>query len=436
MSLIEACEKNNLELVKQKIISGEKINIQDSMGRTPLYIACAKGNLEIVKVLIENGADINRELTNGDTPLYKACKEGDLDIVIYLINKGAQIHKRNNIGDTPLMYACLGQNTDIVKYLVDSGADVNVHNREKKTPLYLADTIAAYKVSNYLIKKGAYDPRVSIKEMYGATDLQEKCWDGNLEEVERLLDEGANINEQDREGYNVLDYACWRNDARMIDLLIDRGINLDMDMCVPLLDVAIKEEDERLIDKCIRIFENIGKNMSDGFVKLINAIEGVGKLLKTVGQKFIDKLKKFWMNLVNIVKTKAPVRERENGVEENIAEIEEYGEIEETKRIFRDRCCKGNLEEVKELVNRGLKIDEEDENGEFPLHNACFGKNPDLIKFLVESGGDINIEDVDRHTPLHIACMLGDFDIVKCLVDMGADVNKENVNRHTPLYVA
>jgi hypothetical protein len=58
------------------------------------------------------------------------------------------------------------------------------------------------------------------------------CWQGDLNEVERLLDEGVNINIQDDDGFTPLIIAIVNKDIDLVELLIEKGA-----------DVSIKDND-------------------------------------------------------------------------------------------------------------------------------------------------------------------------------------------------
>lgn len=48
---------------------------------------------------------------------------------------------------------------------------------------------------------------------------------GDLEDVERILNEGADVDEQDSNGENALMHAAWEGHVDIAQLLVDKGIN-------------------------------------------------------------------------------------------------------------------------------------------------------------------------------------------------------------------
>ena len=78
LSLYEAAESNNLDLLKQEINAGVNIDAAEGKdGETALHRAATRGNLEAAKLLIEKGADPNvRRKKKGYTPLDLANRRG------------------------------------------------------------------------------------------------------------------------------------------------------------------------------------------------------------------------------------------------------------------------------------------------------------------------------------------------------------------------
>jgi ankyrin repeat protein len=61
----------------------------------------------------------------------------------------------------------------------------------------------------------------------------------------------------------------------------------------------------------------------------------------------------------------------------------------------------GDLNKVKELVEKGAFIMEFDENKDTPMHIACKYKKWDIIKFLLDNGGALSmlIHNNDKELP-------------------------------------
>ena len=134
MSIHEAADEGNIEVVKQHLADGTDVNEKDDVQMTPLHYAYTK---EIAELLIENGADVNAKDDGGGTPLNAAALSGHKEIVELLIAKGADVNVMRFDG-TPLHLAAAVGNKEIIEILIAKGADVNLKTFNK-TPIDAAN---------------------------------------------------------------------------------------------------------------------------------------------------------------------------------------------------------------------------------------------------------------------------------------------------------
>ncbi len=133
---LEACERGNLQVVKDSISSGVKVNQRGTQGKfsgkTALMVAAMKGKKEIVRILISNGADLNyqedatgslkRQAFDGFTALLYAADSDQEEVVKILVNNGANVNQKSKTGISPLSLAKLWQNDDMIRALKNAGA--------------------------------------------------------------------------------------------------------------------------------------------------------------------------------------------------------------------------------------------------------------------------------------------------------------------------
>ena len=67
-TLHKACDKGNIEAVKQFLAYGADVNVKDKGGFTSLHSAAWNSHKEIAELLIDNGADVNAKDEEGDSP--------------------------------------------------------------------------------------------------------------------------------------------------------------------------------------------------------------------------------------------------------------------------------------------------------------------------------------------------------------------------------
>jgi|GEM_PF-2163037 ankyrin repeat protein len=100
----------------------------------------------------------------------------------------------------------------------------------------------------------------------------------------------------------------------------------------------------------------------------------------------------------------------------------------------------GDIEVVRDLIDKGADVNGRDVRGNFPLYAAVVGDHADVVELLIKRGANVNqtkamdvLPVMERNTaPLDAASVVGDETVVEMLVNAGADVNAfANINEET-----
>ena len=93
----------------------------------------------------------------------------------------------------------------------------------------------------------------------------------------------------------------------------------------------------------------------------------------------------------------------------------------------------GDLNKVKELLQKGVKPDERDSFGGTALHAAMFQKNMQIVKLLLQNGFNVNAQGTQNgYTPLHDAVWANNLEAIKLLLGEGAKTNLKGKDGLTP----
>ncbi|QQR49292.1 ankyrin repeat domain-containing protein [bacterium] len=85
-TLCSAASSGDIQTLTTLVVNGENINMQDSMGKTPLHHAIKQGNAQTVEYLLLLGANPNIQDHTNKTPREHALKTNDLEIQSLLFN--------------------------------------------------------------------------------------------------------------------------------------------------------------------------------------------------------------------------------------------------------------------------------------------------------------------------------------------------------------
>ncbi|XP_037025353.1 protein VAPYRIN-like [Bradysia coprophila] len=97
------------------------------------------------------------------------------------------------------------------------------------------------------------------------------------------------------------------------------------------------------------------------------------------------------------------------------------------------KARRGNLNAVKNLIERGANIKATDYAQWTALHVSAFWGRLEVVKYLVEYGADIEARSDQGDTALQLAAGGAQFHVIKYLVEHGADVNTRDEDGNSPL---
>ena len=232
--LIIAAHNGNLDSVKILLRYKADIEARGTLkatngqvveGCSPLLAAALTGHLDVVELLIERNADVESTTARGSTPLRAAAFNGRLDIVSCLVEHGADVNTRHDDGDTPVMATCYNGHMNVVTYLVEHGANIHVQNKDGNTCLHWAAERGHVEVVSKLLALGAneYQDYVNARNNFESTPLMRTCYNGHMDVVTYLVEHGANIHLQDKNGDTCLHNAAERGHVEVVRMLLALG---------------------------------------------------------------------------------------------------------------------------------------------------------------------------------------------------------------------
>ncbi|KAL9010697.1 MAG: hypothetical protein Q9173_004396 [Seirophora scorigena] len=199
---------------------------------TALQCASAFADEATIRVLVAHGADLCVERNDSDfkSALHAASFYGKTDNVTVLLELGSEVNLRGGRYGSSLQAAAIGGHTETIAALLDAGAEVN----EQDVGYYGSALIAAIVGSNHdavrlLLERGA-DPalrsvRAGLKYQYPIIAAA-RLW-GNGEEVQMLIDAGADVNARGGIYHTALQAAAVDGNDETMRVLVDAGAELN-----------------------------------------------------------------------------------------------------------------------------------------------------------------------------------------------------------------
>jgi len=130
---------------------------QDARGRSALHAAAFSDQGESMALLLSHKAKVNIADSVGKTPIMYAAGNGHVAAVELLLEQGADLTVSDRDRNTALHHACFHKREDIALLLLDKIDDsitINMANIELQTPLHIAARNGLVPVVQDLIGKG------------------------------------------------------------------------------------------------------------------------------------------------------------------------------------------------------------------------------------------------------------------------------------------
>ncbi len=447
------------QLIRALLEAGANPNARNDMGMTPLHCVCNTESMELLlaagadarardnndlsvlhrfpllpnwaKLLVQHGADAAARSRAGLSPLYDVQ---DVETARFLVGHGARPDVPDNFGRNALFGAGVLFDAALVRFYVEHGCDPNAPDMGGQTPLHYhhnGETVAA------LLACGA-NPLARCG--YGRTPLHESPW---CEEKTRLLlTAGLDPNVRDEHGNTPLHSLLIR--PEVVSILLEAGADPNAKNNAgetPLNHLYLSESGKVLLEA--------GAEMDDTPLHWAceeNDIQRVRELLEQGASPWV----KGFSGQTPVCRTTSS---------EIVAMLKKEGADLDEQDADGDRPLHwANAEQTRALLEHGADPNATNNEGQSPLHivqsvakaelllaaggsieqavdayggcNVLFGqKNAEVVEWLIAHGADVQHRNEEGETPLHWA---RNVEVAECLLAHGADPLAQDAAGRTP----
>ena len=484
-----AAEKGDETIIQKLLAQKADPSLKDAPGNTSLHLAVQDTgaanryplavsyhtcSIKTVQAIIDNGADVNAVNNKGQTPLWLACCDGQEAFVATMLDAGADPSIADKNGDSCLHAAMNGHcSTGAIQKIVDHGAHVNAVNKDETTPLLLACSTAQAESVELLLTIGA---DANIADADGDTTILnaiEGCCSVNT--MQKLLNNGVNVNITNNTGLTALLKACAYRQTDVVKVLLEAGAdpNIVDDVHYSSLHAAV---DGRCSKHTLRTLIDHGAHIDatrkDGTNALLRACttgqaESVMFLLEAGASANITKHNGnncLHEAIIGHCSAEALQKIVQQGVNVNAVNMEGktalmlacYAKQADSIKILLDRGSDPNISDaggytslhaavsrhctndtLEDIISSKVHLDAQDAIGVTALWLACLYRQQDSVKILLEAGSNPDIASTDRYTCLHAAVNAGcSKNIILAILDHSTDVNVAGTKNETALMLA
>ncbi|MFC1605078.1 ankyrin repeat domain-containing protein, partial [Planctomycetota bacterium] len=298
------------------------------------------------------------------------------------------------------------------------------------------------------------------------TPLLSAATGGHAEVIEVLLANGAKVNKEDSYGYTPLYYAIWSDDKETVKTLISGGADVNKRPAnkrdYPPLIYAIWQGHKSNVEIMLNAGADINTKDETGNSGNTPLYWAAFSSSKDILDLILSRGK--YNNTIHLAACKGDMDRVTTLIEggTDVNNKDKFGCIPLHWAVLADSSAVADylltkgadldakdglgftplknaraLPVVELLISKGADIHAKTtRQGRTKLHGVCFGGDREVVELLIRKGADIHVRDNLGMTPLYRAARGGHASIVELLIEKGADINASDNRGRTPLAVA
>lgn len=232
--LQEAISKQHVSTVSLLLKHGAVPMTLDVQKCSSFHYAARVGNLDILNLLFTDNPSkelallaINLTDIEGRTPLYYAIAHGHKEVEKSLVEQGAVLYKQ---GFIELQHAIHKRDADVVIKMLDDSSPAINSQLQGASQWQFSDIFKLCDDDNFvnsLLKNPRLESRMqSLQLPHQRTLLHVAVIENRLETIKQLIDQGAKLDAQDGLGLTPMHYAAKMGNTEALELLAIAGANL------------------------------------------------------------------------------------------------------------------------------------------------------------------------------------------------------------------
>lgn len=221
-----ACEAGHYQLV-QMMLDQSQLNATNITFLTAFFAAVEHSHVQIAESFFPRGLKLQELRRDFHKPLTLAAKSGCLAMVELMIQEECDVNARDEDGWNALHFASNQGHYQVIERLFTSGVSAKATTLRKETPLLLAVKRSHFPVAERLLRSDNDSSLVSAEDERGQQAIHHVVRAGSLEIFNLLMSNGGKINVENSIGWQPLHIAAAYGHLTLVERLLQQGANIE-----------------------------------------------------------------------------------------------------------------------------------------------------------------------------------------------------------------
>lgn len=221
-----ACEAGHYELV-QMLLNQSNLNPTNMSFLAAFFAAVEYGHVQIAESFFPRGLKLRELRNDSHKSITIAAKGGGLAMVELMINENCDINARDENGWNALHFSSYYGHYQVIERLISSGVSTDAITSRKETPLLFAVKRDHFAVAERLLRCTNVSNLASAEDERNQQPIHHTARTGSVEIFNLLMSNGAKINGENSFGWQPLHIATAYGHFALVQRLLQEGANIE-----------------------------------------------------------------------------------------------------------------------------------------------------------------------------------------------------------------
>ena len=221
-----ACEAGHYETVHM-MLNQAQLHPTNMTFLGAFFAAVEHGQVRIAESFFSHGLKLKKLKRDIHKPITLAAKSGYLDMVDLMIQEDCNVKAMDENGWNALHFAAYHGHYEIIERLIGGGVSAKAITTRKATPLLLAVKEGHFATVERLLRGHRDSDHVNWKDEHGQNAVHHCVRNGSLEIFNLLISNGGKVGSENSFGWQPLHIATAYGHLELVERLLQEGASIE-----------------------------------------------------------------------------------------------------------------------------------------------------------------------------------------------------------------